>query len=79
MDYSFPKTALSKHTKGFLGIREVILSSSAVIIASSLGVQMGCQRWGERDGGYGKAKEREKVFYEQILEGLISACPAWDS
>lgn len=30
-----------------------------------------------RDGGYGRAKEREKVFYEQILEDFISACPAW--
>lgn len=57
-DRSYPKTAFSTHTKGFLGIREVILSSSAVIIASSLGVQEGCQRWGVRDGGYGKAKER---------------------
>lgn len=32
----YPETALSKHTKGFLGIREVMLSRSAVIIASSL-------------------------------------------
>lgn len=79
MDCCYLETALSKHTKGFLGIREVILSSSAVIIASSLGVQEGCQRQGERDGQYEKAKEREKIFYERILEGLISACPAWDS
>lgn len=79
MDCSYPETEPSKHTKGFLGIREVILSSSAVIIASSLGVQNSCQRWGERDGGYGKAKKRETVFYEQILEDFIFACPEWDS
>lgn len=79
MDCSYPETALSTHTRGFLGIREVILSSSAVIIASSLGVQEGCQRWGVRDGGYGNTKEREKVFSEQILEDFISACPVRDS
>lgn len=58
-----PQDSLSKHTKGFLGISEVILSSSAAIIASSLGVQVGGlsevrrQRW-----GYGKVRER--VFYK---------------
>ena len=60
----YPETALGKHTKDFLGIGRVILSSSAVIVAFSLGVQVGRLSEVGRDGGYGEVNERERIFYK---------------
>lgn len=52
-----PERALSKHAKGFLGIRAVILSSLAVIVTFFLGVQVGGM------------SEREKEIKTEGMEG----------
>lgn len=52
-----PERALSKHAKGFLGIRAVILSSLAVIVTFFLGVQVGGM------------SEREKEIKIEGMEG----------
>jgi len=56
-DCSCPERALSKHAKGFLGIRAVILSSLAVITAFFLGVHVG------------GLSEREKEIKVEGMEG----------
>lgn len=52
-----PERALSKHAKGFLGIRVVILSSLSVIITFFLGVQVG------------ELSKREKEIKIEGMEG----------
>lgn len=72
------ETALCKHTKGLLSIRAVMLSSSAVIVASLSGVQFGVLSEREREietGVWkGKGKRQGLVQLKQKFLWMFLQC-----
>lgn len=75
----YPETALSEHTKGFLGIREVMLTSFAIIIASSLREQVGglSEVVRERQGLWQGEGKRKGLLQMKSKSFWMSSLPVW--